>query len=501
MIGGVVKKLAARNVLPWYLAALALVLIRSLPSLRFEQFDFDSDQAIVGLMAKHLVEARAFPLFFYGQNYMLGVQAWIAAPFIAIGGPTVTMLRLPLVLLNAVVVVWLMARLIRRGVGAGVAFAATLPLVAPSALASMLLMQTLGASVEPFLYVLLLWQLRHRPIAFGALFCLAYLHREFVLFVLPALAVVWWLTGPRVDRATAVSGLRAAAAFLVVWSLVAIAARRVNTLGPGGGDFAAGSLVAQTEMVAMRTAWDPRAYADRVASLIRQTLPDLFALHPVRAMYIGINSDGVVGSTVGAAAFWLALAFAGASLLRRRRPETARPADWFYLYLALIGLQAVLAYGLNGGINPQMPGVTRYVLFALLTPVALLGRCVERRPRGALTAAACASIAVWAAVNIGDAVRIVGEYRRTPPPNEHRVLADYLVSHRIRYGRADYWDAYVVDFLSGERVILAPTAVTRISAYDARVARSGANAVSVVRAPCDTGTRVASWCIDDPLNR
>ena len=60
--------------------AVAVVLVRSLVALLFEQV-FDSDQAIVGLMATHLSEFRSFPLFFYGQNYMLGMQAWMAAPF------------------------------------------------------------------------------------------------------------------------------------------------------------------------------------------------------------------------------------------------------------------------------------------------------------------------------------------------------------------------------------------------------------------------------------
>ena len=62
-------------------AAVVLVILRSVVPLWYEQFDFDADQAIVGLMAKHLSELRHFPLFFYGQNYMLGVQAWIAVPF------------------------------------------------------------------------------------------------------------------------------------------------------------------------------------------------------------------------------------------------------------------------------------------------------------------------------------------------------------------------------------------------------------------------------------
>jgi hypothetical protein len=478
-----------------------LVVLRCLPSLRFEQFDFNSDQAIVGLMAKHFVEGRTFPLFFYGQAYMLGVQAWIAAPFVAIGGSTVAMLRLPLVVWNAVVVGWLMGRLIRHGVSGGVAFAATLPIIAPGALASMLLMQTLGASIEPFLYVLLLWHLRSRPIAFGVLFAIAYLHREFVLFVLPALAVVWWLDRRRPDRATGIFLAKAVLAFAAAWLAIAEVARHVNTLGPPGGETAPGSLVAQSQMVVMRLMWDPRAYLARLGALVRNTLPDLFALHPVAAWLVGVNSRITVGSTLGGIAFLGGLVVAAVTLLGRRRPLDAPPSDHFYWYLALIAVQAILAYALNGGINPAMPGVSRYVLFALLLPIAILGALVERQSWAVVKIAACALVALWAALNVGDNIAIIREYLRMPPPNEYRVLVDFLVSHRIKYGRADYWDAYIVDFLSGERVILAPTAVMRISAYDARVARNAASAVNVLHLPCDVGAHVASWCIDDPLHR
>ena len=53
----------------------AIVLARAAIFLVSPEAHFDSDQAIVGLMAKHLSELRAFPVFFYGQTYMLGVEA------------------------------------------------------------------------------------------------------------------------------------------------------------------------------------------------------------------------------------------------------------------------------------------------------------------------------------------------------------------------------------------------------------------------------------------
>src|SRR6476646_4598334 len=67
--------------------AVTLTLFRALVYLLFEQVGFDSDQAIIGLMAKHLSEGRAFPLFLYGQTYMLAVEPWTADPFFGAGGP------------------------------------------------------------------------------------------------------------------------------------------------------------------------------------------------------------------------------------------------------------------------------------------------------------------------------------------------------------------------------------------------------------------------------
>src|SRR6187399_2226588 len=80
--------------------AAALILFRSFVYLAYEQSFFDSDQAIIGLMAKHLAEGRALPLFYYGQTYMLGVDAWVAAPIFLIAGPTVAALHAATVLLN-----------------------------------------------------------------------------------------------------------------------------------------------------------------------------------------------------------------------------------------------------------------------------------------------------------------------------------------------------------------------------------------------------------------
>src|SRR5437764_9805843 len=95
-------------------AAAAIIAIRSIVWICFEQSDFDSDQAVVGLMAKHLAEGRAFPLFFYGQHYMLAVEPWLAAPFFRMFGASIAALKFPLLCLNIAVASLLLWILVKK---------------------------------------------------------------------------------------------------------------------------------------------------------------------------------------------------------------------------------------------------------------------------------------------------------------------------------------------------------------------------------------------------
>src|SRR5262245_37321956 len=108
-------------------AATVLVLSSSAVFLLWEQAGFDSDQAIFGLMAKHIAELRSFPMFIYGAQYMLAMQAWLAAPLFAIFGPSVAALKVPVLLVNiatAGLLVWILHR--DAGLKAGTALLASL---------------------------------------------------------------------------------------------------------------------------------------------------------------------------------------------------------------------------------------------------------------------------------------------------------------------------------------------------------------------------------------
>lgn len=60
-------------------ALLALTAMRCLPYYWDPLLTFDSDQAVLVMMAQDLVAGRGFPWFFYGQGYLLGLEAWYLA--------------------------------------------------------------------------------------------------------------------------------------------------------------------------------------------------------------------------------------------------------------------------------------------------------------------------------------------------------------------------------------------------------------------------------------
>ncbi len=161
--------------------------------------DFDSDQAIFGLMAKHLVEGRAFPLFMYGQNYMPAVEEWLAAPIFLLFGASVAALKLPLLFINVAVgllLVWLFERELGLRPVYGLVASLFFVLAPPGTVG--VLLATNGGNVEPLLYVLLLWALRRRALWFGLIAGLGFIHREFTLYgVIAVIAIeaAWGIRG------------------------------------------------------------------------------------------------------------------------------------------------------------------------------------------------------------------------------------------------------------------------------------------------------------------
>ena len=65
----------------------------------------NSDESTIGLMALHIASGIDFPGFFYGQNYMGALQAYLAAPLFRLFGPSIFSLRLVMLLLSTLFLV------------------------------------------------------------------------------------------------------------------------------------------------------------------------------------------------------------------------------------------------------------------------------------------------------------------------------------------------------------------------------------------------------------
>jgi hypothetical protein len=337
-------------------AAVALVLLRSVVATVYEGFYFDSDQAIVGLMAKRASAFREFPLFYSGLNYILAVEAWIITPFFWVARPTVTVVRLPLVALNVLVAVWLVVAIGRRlSLRPAMALVAALPLIMPTPATSNQLLEAAGACVEPFVYVLLLWQIRRRPLAFGVLLAIAYLHREFVIFAVPALILVEGSDRSNWSRAAVTHAATAALGFGLVYLIVDDLKLHLS----------GGSLALQAASLRGQMCFDA-GWFSRARSLLTEAFPALIGGAPIALQQIRMNTPLVTGywfvaGLVVAALVVMVTRIAMTFSTRRDQLPEAR----FGAYLAWIGCFTACAYPLSCNVILGMPPLLRYLLLAI----------------------------------------------------------------------------------------------------------------------------------------
>jgi hypothetical protein len=213
--------------------AILVVLFRSL-LFAFRPLSFDSDEAVMGLMGKHLMQARALPLFLYGQNYILAVEAWMAVPMFMLFGVTMVALKLPLLIIN-IAAACLLVRLLEREAGLRpvLALIASLFFLIPAPITASTLMSANGGNVEPFLYVLLLWIARRHPIWSGVILGVGCVHREFTIYAAMALAGVLAIDGTwrSKDARRSLAGTLGVAA--AVWIAIQFVKPYGSALGPG----------------------------------------------------------------------------------------------------------------------------------------------------------------------------------------------------------------------------------------------------------------------------
>ena len=477
-------------------AAAALAALRGLPFILWPHSAFDSDQAIVGLMAKHLAEGRALPLFYYGQPYMLGVQAWLAAPLFVAGGASIALLKLPLIAINGLIAALLVWVLVRDAelTPFRAFMASTLFAIAPP-VAGVQLVAAMGGSVEPFLYVLLIWILRDRPLLCGAVAAIGFLHREFTAYGVIALVITETLYRWREWRTLL-------ARWLIVGVVIMVgleAARLVRPLGdmfgPDMPKLQGVSAISNLEAVAVRVQCpDGLEIGANLRWLVESNLPTLAGTAGAAPDTYFMNP----GLPASPFVWWVLCGTLVACTVRigllALRKSGRIPA--ITVFLTLVGIQAVIFYVSRCGVRDPM--LIRYTLLTLFIPIAVAAAYLKLEPVARLRALVIMLLAGWVVWSVRGYTTVVAHYLELPPSSRQAEMARELERRNIRYGYAGYWDAHYITFLTQERVVVAPVPRSRIYSYDALVWHAPER-VYVQPSPCP-GERIGSlWlCQDRP---
>jgi len=466
----------------------AFVLLRSLVFVLWEQSYFDSDQAIIGLMAKHLIELRAFPVFFYGQNYMLGVEAYLVAPFFLLAGVSVTTLKLPLLLVNIGIGLALL-RILERDGGLR-PLAALIPVlffVVPSPAVAAEILAPNGGNVAPFIYAVLIWMTRAHPGWCGFCFGLGFLQREFTIYALAALVTVEAVQGVLWTRDGFWRRLRMFRTAAEVWLVVQVLKMYSSAAGPGTSML--DLFRARDNLLELRDriCGDLSVLPTGAWNLMTVHWPVLFGTRPMPLVDFSIHSDnwqGLAGSwLILAAAILLPVGAVTGRLVSERR---WRPEYNVCAYLVLVGLFSAGGYviGRCGQLGHQ---ILRYEMLSVLGAVGLGAWFLQVAPwprvRTIWIALACAAALVTAQSH----ARLLTEYVVSPPDNPKRLLVRHLEAQGVHYAYADFWRAYSLTFLSNERILVASLDVRRIHEYNRTVDAHREEAYWIRREPCAGG--------------
>lgn len=501
----------------WLTALLlaALVLLRAFPFVWWSGTHFDSDQAIVGLMAKHISEGRAFPLYYYGQNYMLAVEAYLAAPVMLVAGPTVTALKTPLVVINLAIVILLLRILVREArLHPFVAAVAVLPIALPAAGIAARVTEANGGNVEPWLYVLLLWVVRDRPWWLGGILGFGMLQREFVVYGALALLAMDTMTALTSGAVTAQSGVVArrwavaGIAFVAVRAVAGVLQPFANGLGPGTTGDDPVLLGAVVDTIGGRVCFEPAAWPLRANLLVTDHLPRLIGGVPaplrdygvLTGVFSGVSGLGVwvgaltlIGLTSGTWHWFAVRRRAAAGTPHSPVTATASAAQQGTAhvggYLVLVGLISTVVYGFATCSDIKVQTM-RYNLLGVFIPVGALVMALQTWTLPAVRAGFGAAVALWCALNTADVVALTREYRTHPPVDQRQAEADDLERREVAISWSRFRNAYHITFLAQERVRVSANDFTRIRSYADEAGM--AQAPTLAEQPCAGGEALPS---------
>jgi hypothetical protein len=506
------------------LAIAALAVVVRVPFLLYGERFFDSDQAVEGLMARHLLQGE-FPIFLWGQHYKGVPEVYLAAPVFWLFGSSVVALEATTLGCFAVFV-GLQFRLFERLFSTRIAWMATvLVLSGPPTL----VLWTLSGNAEVVFTLLAgtvmgLALVRWRDTrSTGALALAAaafgfglWVHQYIVYYAI-ALAICVlattpaaraWLrdliVGPDLSPLTRLLtlglGVVAAvyvalgmAAFVVGGFDVTVGGRFVSMHSPqrlwriGAALVGIAALIRVSSQLAKPERGPGRSlafamligFAAGYAPAIGAALVSRGSAPVPRIDAAGlVTASSTIATTIVPMVFgfrshttewlpvspWLALILVAVMAMSIRAIST-RPMTPFFHILAVV---VPLVFLVSGSFVDSQSYRYLMPIYGAVPAVLAIGiDDVWRWRRGAAIAVLVSVVALFAAQQIA-------WYERLSPDTRSQAIVDCLTVHGLRGAVADYWVSYKVTFLSNERLILAPSnGIDRYPPYTAFVRSLG----------------------------
>jgi hypothetical protein len=427
--------------------ALAMILRRWI--IASDGIAFESDEAIVDLMARHITLGQPIPTFFYGQPYMGSLNAVLVAGGFRLLGESVETGRIVHAALSLLTLLsgYGLARAVTGS--ARVAAMALLLMAIPTASALLYTLIPLGGWPDSVLYanltLLLAWQLtvgrKREGWRWGALGLAA--------------GVGWW-TNPSIIIALVVAGLLGLRHF---------SARLWRSYGLAAVAFVLGSL--PWWLYNLRHDWEALAYlfngygtpggasftaAERALGLVGLGLPALYGLREPAAAGFPLSFESLL---ILPLLLILLIDFLITLPRRVRQEPTARlrAEGWVWLVFGVFALIFLASSFFDTTGRYQMP---------LWTPASIglaLGIDRLRRSGPALSAIALGLLLAFQGGTLvrltqsGDGLQFqLAEQLRIPARYDAPLIA-FLADEGYTYGYASFWTAYRIAFRSHERVI------------------------------------------------
>jgi 4-amino-4-deoxy-L-arabinose transferase-like glycosyltransferase len=447
----------ARGVAAWAVLSAALAVALKASLLAAHAFPFNSDEAVVALMARHILHGK-WPAFFYGQAYMGSLDASLVALGFSVFGQHVQVIRWIQVLLYAGAVVtgtWLAWRVTRSRVAAAVA---GLLMAIPTVNVTLYTTVSLGGYGEALLLgqclLLLTLAMLERPrrpavyAAWGALAGLGFWAFGLTLvYIVPSAIALVGHDSRSADRRGRVVGWAAAASAAAIGMIPWLAAAITGSLGVLVRELF-GSAVAGASSSSLPVAW-----LEHTRNLLLLGGPVILGLRaPWETRWLGLPLLPL------ALAIWACVFLHAISVLGRR--DDQRAGRWIVAGVALLSAAGFVltSFGADPSGRYFLPMAMPLAIFAGSFIADLQAR-TDSRWLSALVLVLLA-FHLWGIVDCAS---------RNPPgittqfdpvarvdTESYDDLVAFLEAHGEYAGYSNYWVTYPLAFLSEERLIFVP---------------------------------------------